>query len=174
MVITFLVLLAVLMLVGAPIFIALAGSVTVAMGTFSHIPLTIVAERLFAGLDKFPLMAIPFFILTGSLMSAGGLSQRIIRFANLLVGRFTGGMGMTAVSASMFFGAISGSSPATVVSVGSLLYPAMRKEGYSGPFSIGVLVSAGSLGIIIPPSVVMIVYAAVTGVSVGALFMPGL
>ncbi|MBR9903570.1 MAG: TRAP transporter large permease subunit, partial [Gammaproteobacteria bacterium] len=131
MVITFLVLLAVLMLVGTPIFIALAGSVTVAMGSFSHIPLTIVAERLFAGLDKFPLMAIPFFILTGSLMSAGGLSQRIIRLANLLVGRFTGGMGMTAVSASMFFGAISGSSPATVVSVGSLLYPAMRKEGYS-------------------------------------------
>lgn len=102
MVITFLVLLAVLMLVGTPIFIALAGSVTVAMGSFSHIPLTIVAERLFAGLDKFPLMAIPFFILTGSLMSAGGLSQRIIRLANLLVGRFTGGMGMTAVSASMF------------------------------------------------------------------------
>ncbi|CAD5269262.1 MULTISPECIES: TRAP transporter large permease [Halomonadaceae] len=173
MVITFLVLLAVLMLVGTPIFIALAGSVTVAMGSFSHIPLAIVAERLFAGLDKFPLMAIPFFILTGSLMSAGGLSQRIIRLANLLVGRFTGGMGMTAVSASMFFGAISGSSPATVVSVGSLLYPAMRKEGYSGQFSIGVLVSAGSLGIIIPPSVVMIVYAAVTGVSVGALFMAG-
>ncbi|WNL41591.1 TRAP transporter large permease [Halomonas sp. PAMB 3264] len=173
MVITFLALLAALMLVGAPIFIALAGSVMATMSSFSHIPLAIVVERLFAGLDKFPLMAIPFFILTGSLMSAGGLSQRIIRFANLLVGRFTGGMGMTAVSSSMFFGAISGSSPATVVAVGSLLYPAMRKEGYSGPFSIGLLVSSGSLGIIIPPSVVMIVYAAVTGVSVGALFMAG-
>ncbi|UYG00644.1 TRAP transporter large permease [Halomonas sp. GD1P12] len=173
MVITFLALLAALMLLGAPIFIALAGSVMATMSSFSHIPLAIVVERLFAGLDKFPLMAIPFFILTGSLMSAGGLSQRIIRFANLLVGRFTGGMGMTAVSSSMFFGAISGSSPATVVAVGSLLYPAMRKEGYSGPFSIGLLVSSGSLGIIIPPSVVMIVYAAVTGVSVGALFMAG-
>ncbi|MFC4207398.1 TRAP transporter large permease [Vreelandella malpeensis] len=173
MVIMFLVLLAALMLVGAPIFIALAGSVMAAMGSFSHIPLAIVVERLFAGLDKFPLMAIPFFILTGSLMSAGGLSRRIIGFANLLVGRFTGGMGMTAVSSSMFFGAISGSSPATVVAVGSLMYPAMCKEGYSRRFSIGLLVASGSLGIIIPPSVVMIVYAAVTGVSVGALFMAG-
>ena len=171
---TFLILLAVLLVLGAPIFIALSGSVMVAMGTGSHIPLAIVIERLFAGLDKFSLMAIPFFILTGSLMSVGGLSQRIVNFANLLVGRFTGGLSITAVSSSMFFGAISGSSPATVVAVGGLLYPAMRRDGYSSPFSIGVIIASGSLGIIIPPSIVMIVYAAVTGVSVGALFMAGI
>lgn len=171
---TFLILLAVLLILGAPIFIALSGSVMVAMGTGSHVPLAIVIERLFAGLDKFSLMAIPFFILTGSLMSVGGLSQRIVNFANLLVGRFTGGLSITAVSSSMFFGAISGSSPATVVAVGGLLYPAMRRDGYSSPFSIGVIIASGSLGIIIPPSIVMIVYAAVTGVSVGALFMAGI
>lgn len=174
MVTTFLILLGVLLILGAPIFIALSGSVMTAMGTGSHVPLAIVIERLFAGLDKFSLMAIPFFILTGSLMSVGGLSQRIVHFANLLVGRFTGGLSITAVSSSMFFGAISGSSPATVVAVGGLLYPAMRRDGYSGPFSIGVIIASGSLGIIIPPSIVMIVYAAVTGVSVGALFMAGI
>jgi len=174
MVPTFMILLAVLLILGAPIFVALSGSVMAAMGTSSSVPLAIVIERLFAGLDKFSLIAIPFFILTGNLMSVGGLSQRIVNFANLLVGRFTGGLGITAVSSSMFFGAISGSSPATVVAVGGLLYPAMRRDGYSKPFSIGVIIASGSLGIIIPPSIVMIVYAAVTGVSVGALFMAGI
>ena len=137
------------------------------------LPPAIIIERLFAGLDKFALMAIPFFILTGNLMNVGGLSRRIVNLANLLVGRFRGGMGMTAVSSSMFFSAISGSAPATVVAVGSLLYPALKKNGYNKPFSIGVIIASGSIGIIIPPSIVMIVYAAVTGVSVGALFMAG-
>ena len=170
---TFSVLLVFLLVLGAPIFIALSGSVVAALWVEDSVPLAIVIERMFAGLDKFSLMAIPFFILTGSLMSVGGLSKRIVHLANLLVGRLTGGMGMTAVASSMFFGAISGSSPATVVAVGSLLYPALTKAGYRRPFSIGVIIASGSLGIIIPPSIVMIVYAAVTGVSVGALFMAG-
>lgn len=173
MITLFFILLAVFLVLGVPIFIALSGSVLGAMFMEGNLPLLIVVERLFAGLDKFALMAIPFFILTGSLMNVGGLSRRIVNLANLLVGRFTGGMGMTAVSSSMFFSAISGSSPATVVAVGSLLYPALKEKGYNKPFSIGVIIASGSIGIIIPPSIVMIVYAAVTGVSVGALFMAG-
>ncbi len=174
MIVGFFILLAVFLVIGVPIFIALSGAVLASMWWQGDLPLAIVIERLFAGLDKFSLMSIPFFILTGSLMSAGGLSRRIVHLANLLVGRFTGGMGMTAVSSSMFFSAISGSSPATVVAVGSLLYPALNKQGYNRSFSIGVIIASGSIGIIIPPSIVMIVYAAVTGVSVGALFMAGL
>lgn len=158
---------------GAPIFIVLSAAVGFVMWLEGGMPLAIVAERLFAGLDRFSLMSIPFFILTGNLMNAGGLSRRLIHLANLLVGRVTGGLGITAVCSSMFFGAISGSSPATVVAVGSILYPSLIKGGYGSPFSIGVIVASGSLGIIIPPSIVMIVYAAVTGVSVGALFIAG-
>jgi len=173
MITAFFFLLAIFLVVGVPIFIALAGSVMGAMLLGGSLPPAIIIERLFAGLDKFALMAIPFFILTGNLMNVGGLSRRIVNLANLLVGRFTGGMGMTAVSSSMFFSAISGSAPATVVAVGSLLYPALKKNGYNKPFSIGVIIASGSIGIIIPPSIVMIVYAAVTGVSVGALFMAG-
>ncbi len=171
---SFFIILAVLLVVGTPIFIALSGAVLTAMWQQGDLPLAIVIERLFAGLDKFSLMSIPFFILTGNLMSVGGLSRRIVHLANLMVGRFTGGMGMTAVSSSMFFSAISGSSPATVVAVGSLLYPALNEQGYKRSFSIGVIIASGSIGIIIPPSIVMIVYAAVTGVSVGALFMAGI
>ena len=173
MITAFFFLLAIFLVVGVPIFIALAGSVMGAMLLGGSLPPAIIIERLFAGLDKFALMAIPFFILTGNLMNVGGLSRRIVNLANLLVGRFRGGMGMTAVSSSMFFSAISGSAPATVVAVGSLLYPALKKNGYNKPFSIGVIIASGSIGIIIPPSIVMIVYAAVTGVSVGALFMAG-
>jgi C4-dicarboxylate transporter, DctM subunit len=173
MITLFFILLALFLTIGVPIFIALSGSVLGAMMVEGTLPLAIVIERLFAGLDKFSLMAIPFFILTGNLMNVGGLSRRIVHLANLLVGRFTGGMGMTAVSSSMFFSAISGSSPATVVAVGSLLYPALRENRYNRSFSIGVIIASGSIGIIIPPSIVMIVYAAVTGVSVGALFMAG-
>lgn len=106
-------------------------------------------------------------------MSEGGISKRIINLANAFVGHIPGGLGMTAILASMFFGAISGSSPATVVAIGALLYPAMIEKGYSKEFSAGVITAAGSLGIIIPPSVNMIVYGTVTGASVGALFMSG-
>jgi C4-dicarboxylate transporter DctM subunit len=156
-----------------PIFVVLALSVTVMIWLGGLMPLAIVVERMFSGIDSFALMAIPFFILTGNLMSVGGLSQRLIRFADLLVGRITGGLGVTTVTSAMFFGAISGSSPATVVAIGGILNPALRNAGYGKDFSVGLIVASGSLGIIIPPSIVMIVYAAVTGVSVGALFMAG-
>lgn len=166
-------LLGLLLASSTPIFIALAGAVMIAIWLDGFMPMAIVVERMFSGIDSFALMAIPFFILTGNLMGVGGLSRRVVRFADLLVGRLTGGLGITAVSSCMFFGAISGSSPATVVAVGNILYPALTEGGYKRRFSIGLIVASGSLGIIIPPSVVMIVYAAVTGVSVGALFMAG-
>lgn len=108
---------------GAPIFIVLSAGVGLVIWLEGGMTLAIVTERLFAGLDRFSLMSIPFFILTGNLMNAGGLSRRLIHLVNLLVGRVTGGLGVTAVCSSMFFGAISGSSPATVVAVGSILYP---------------------------------------------------
>ncbi|MGE0845274.1 MAG: TRAP transporter large permease [Flavobacteriaceae bacterium] len=165
--------LGILLASSTPVFIALAGAVMLAIWLDGMMPMAIVVERMFSGIDSFALMAIPFFILTGNLMGVGGLSRRIVRFADLLVGRLTGGLGITTVSSCMFFGAISGSSPATVVAVGGILYPALLEGGYKRNFSIGLIVASGSLGIIIPPSVVMIVYAAVTGVSVGALFMAG-
>ena len=152
MIVSFFIILAGLLVIGLPIFIALSGAVVTSIWWDGSVPLTIVIERLFAGLDKFSLMSIPFFILTGSLMSFGGLSQRIVNLANLLVGRFTGGMGMTAVSSSMFFSAISGSSPATVVAVGSLLYPALKEQGYNRSFSIGVIIASGSIGVIYLPA----------------------
>ena len=173
MIATFLALLAVLLASSTPIFIALAATVMAVIWLGGSMPLAIVVERMFSGIDSIALMAIPFFILTGTLMGVGGLSRRIVNFADLLVGRVTGGLGITAVASSMFFGAISGSSPATVVAVGGILYPALREAGYRPNFSVGLIVASGSLGIIIPPSIVMIVYAAVTGVSVGALFMAG-
>lgn len=126
-----------------------------------------------AGLNKFSLMSIPFFVLAANLMGEGGISKRLIKLANVFVGRVPGGLGMTAVLASLFFGAISGSAPATVVAIGAILYPALKEKNYSDSYSVGVLTAAGSLGIIIPPSVTMIVYGTVTGASVGALFMAG-
>lgn len=168
----FFVLLAVLLVSGLPMFIALAGAVGGSL-LLQGEPLAILPHRMFGGVDKFALMAIPFFILAANLMGRGGISARVIRLANALVGPIHGGLGITAVVACMFFAAISGSAPATVIAIGALMLPALTKAGYSKPFSVGLITAAGSLGIVIPPSVVMIVYGAATGVSVGNLFMAG-
>lgn len=163
-----------LLALSVPVFAALGISVFTALMVEGRVPPLLVIQRMFSGLDSFPLMAIPFFILAGNLMATGGLSRRLLRLANLLVGWAKGGLGMSAVSSALFFSAISGSSPATVVAVGKLMLPAMLERGYSRSFSIGVIMSSGSLGIIIPPSIFMIVYGAVVGVSIGALFMAGI
>lgn len=172
MIALFFVVLAVLLVSGLPMFIALSGAVA-SMLLIHGEPLAVIPHRMFGGLDKFALMSIPFFILAANLMGRGGISSRVIRLANALVGPIHGGLGITAVIACMFFAAISGSAPATVIAIGALLLPALQKAGYKKDFSIGVITSAGSLGIVIPPSVVMIVYGAATGVSVGDLFMAG-
>ncbi|MFT6222778.1 MAG: C4-dicarboxylate transporter DctM subunit [Paracoccaceae bacterium] len=166
--------LGVLIVLGVPIFITLLLPVVIFLVVFTDTPALLVIQRLFSGIDKFPLMAIPFFILAGNIMAQGGLSKRLIRLANAFVSPFSGGLAMTAVASSMFFAAISGSSPATVIAVGKVMMPAMAKQGYPRSFTIGLLMSAGSLGIIIPPSIFMIVYGAVTGVSIGALFLAGI
>lgn len=170
---TFTVGLVVLLFFGVPIFVVLLAPVLVTLLTTTSTPPVLVVQRVFSGLDKFPLMAIPFFILAGTIMAKGGLSKRLIRLANALVSPLPGGLSMTTVTSAMFFSAISGSSPATVIAIGKIMLPALEREGYSRAFSVGLLMSSGSLGIIIPPSIFMIVYGAVTGVSIGALFLAG-
>ena len=173
MVTSLFILFVVLLAMAVPIFVVLSFSTLAAFWMHSPIPLETIVQRLFAGLDKFALMAIPFFIVAANVMSAGGMSRRIIAVANVLVGPFPGGLAMATVVACMFFGAISGSSPATVVAMGSLLYPALVRGGYDKSFAIALVVASGSIALIIPPSITMIVYGAVTGASVGALFVSG-
>lgn len=137
-------------------------------------PLPVVAQQMVAGLDSFPLLAIPLFVLAGGLMGAAGLTGRIVALALSLVGRRRGGLAAVAVVACMMFGALSGSGVADVVAIGSLVMPAMTRAGYPPGFSAGLLGCAGSLGTIIPPSIVMIVYGVATGTSIGQLFTAGI
>lgn len=170
----FFVLLMVLVFTGMPMFIAIAGAVLFTLVGFSDMSAVTVVQRMFAGLDKFPLMAIPLFILAANIMSAGGISKRVIALTNSMIGRVPGGMAISVVLSCLFFGAISGSSPATVVAIGSMMLPAMLKQNYPKNFATGLIGSSASLGVIIPPSITMIVYGAVTGASVGELFIAGL
>ncbi|MBL0937215.1 TRAP transporter large permease [Rhizorhabdus sp.] len=142
----------------------------------SGIPLQAMIQRMFAALDSFPLTAIPFFILAGALMEVSGISTRLVNFAQSLVGRATGGLGLVAVLSAMFFAAISGSSAATTAAIGSILIPAMAARGYSRPFATSVQASSGELGVIIPPSIPMIIFALTAGVpvSIGDLFLAGI
>ncbi|MGY4690761.1 TRAP transporter large permease [Salibacterium sp. K-3] len=132
-----------------------------------------VARTMFAGIDSFSLMAIPFFIFAGDLMLAGGTSKRLIEMARKLVGWTTGGLPIAGVISSMFFAALSGSSPATVAAIGGIMIPSLRESGYSGRFSAGLMCAAGSLGIIIPPSITLLVYGVIAEVSISELFMAG-
>lgn len=173
-VITLLVILFALLFTSTPIAMALGLTSFVYLYYFTTIPLTQVVERLFNALNSFPLMAIPFFILAANIMTRGGISRRLTEFGNALVGQFRGGMAMTAVLACMFFAAVSGSSPATVIAVGTLMIPAMIRHGYSKQFSTGIIATSGSLGILIPPSIPLIVYGIATEQSIGDLFMAGI
>lgn len=137
------------------------------------IPLITLAQSVFEGIDSFPLMAVPFFILAGHLMQTGGMSVRLISLANALVGWFRGGLGAVSVLTSMFFATISGSSSATTAAIGSTLIPAMEKKGYPKPFATATCAAAGELGVIIPPSIPMVIYGLVANVSIGALFLAG-
>ena len=163
-----------LLFTSTPIAIALGLTSFLYFYFYTTIPLTQVPERLFNSLNSFPLMAIPFFVLAANLMSRGGISKRLIAASNALVGQFRGGLAMTAVLACMFFAAISGSSPATVVAVGTLIIPAMIRNGYGKEFSTGIVTTSGSLGILIPPSIPLIVYGVATEQSIGDLFIAGI
>lgn len=163
-----------LLLSSAPIAVALGLTSFVYFYYFTTIPLTQIPERLFNALNTFPLMAVPFFVLAANIMSRGGISKRLTDAGNAIVGRFRGGMAMTAVLSCMFFAAISGSSPATVVAVGTLMIPAMVASGYGRQFSTGLIATSGSLGILIPPSIPMIVYGIATEQPIGDLFLAGI
>ena len=166
-------LLLILMLTGMPISIALGLTVLTFLFTMTSVPIEAVALKLFTGIEKFEIMAIPFFILAGNFLTHGGVARRMIQFASSMVGHWYGGLGLAGVLACALFAAVSGSSPATVVAIGSILLPAMVKAGFPTRFGAGVITTSGALGILIPPSIVMVMYAVATNSSVGALFMAG-
>ena len=162
-----------LMFLGVPIAVSLGLSTTICLLVFTDQPTLIIAQKMFTSLDKFALMAIPLFILAGNFLSQGGAAHRIINFARSLVGHLPGGLPMSAIFACIIFAAVSGSSPATVAAIGSIMIGAIRDDGYSPSFSVGAITTAGSLGILIPPSIIMIVYGVTTDQSIGKLFMAG-
>ncbi len=161
-------------LIGMPIAISLGLSSVVAILLFGKSSLASLSLKLFDTSEHYTLMAIPFFILGGALMSTGGVAKRLVRFAVACVGHIRGGLAIAAVLACTFFAAVSGSSPATVVAVGSIMIAGMVSAGYTKEFAAGVMCNAGTLGILMPPSIVMVVYCAVTEQSVGRLFLAGI
>ena len=166
-------LLVVLMLTGMPVSISLGLTVLSFLFFMTHVPIESVALKLFTGIEKFEIMAVPFFILAGNFLTHGGVARRMIKFASAMVGHWHGGLGLAGVIACALFAAVSGSSPATVVAIGSILMPAMVKAGFPNRFGAGVITTSGALGILIPPSIVMGMYSVSTNTSVGALFMAG-
>lgn len=163
----------ILLTLSMPIALLLAATTAIYLIFIAHVPVTSLIQQLFNGLDNFVLLGVPFFILAGNIMAEGAISDRLVGVMKLFVGRFTGGLALASVLACMVFAAISGSSPATVIAIGSIMMPALIKEGYGNRFSIGLLTSSGSLGILIPPSIPMILYALVMNVSVAEIFMAG-
>lgn len=180
-------LLGVLLLTGMPVSIALGLTVMTFLFTLTNVPMDSIALKLFTGIEKFEIMAIPFFILAGGFLTHGGVAQRMIRFASSMVGHLPGGMGLAAVLACALFASISGSSPATVAAIGSIMIPAMAKQGYPLQFGTGIVSTSGGLGILLPPSIVMVMYAVATSgmmvegpdgmrvgtASIGQLFIAG-
>ncbi|MEO8305863.1 MAG: TRAP transporter large permease subunit [Betaproteobacteria bacterium] len=162
------------MLTGMPISISLGLTVLTYLFTMTTVPIESVALKLFTGIEKFEIMAIPFFILAGNFLTHGGVARRMINFASSMVGHWAGGLGLAGVMACALFAAVSGSSPATVVAIGSIILPAMIKQGFPARFGAGVITTSGALGILIPPSIVMVMYAVATNTSVGALFIAGI
>lgn len=166
--------LAVCLLIGVPIAISLGVAALVAIYFGTTLPLDVIAQKSFTGLDSFSLLAIPFFMLAGVLMSKGGVSKRLLDLAATLVGWITGGLSLVTVIACMFFAAISGSGPATVAAIGGFMIPAMIQKNYSPGFAAAVPAAAGSIGVIIPPSIPFVLYGVIGNVSVGDMFIAGI
>jgi C4-dicarboxylate transporter DctM subunit len=162
-----------LMLTGMPVSISLGLTVLAFLFAMTQVPIESVALKLFTGIERFEIMAIPFFILAGNFLTHGGVARRMINFATSIVGHWHGGLGLAGVMACALFAAVSGSSPATVVAIGSIVLPAMVKAGFPKRFGAGVITTSGALGILIPPSIVMVMYSVATNTSVGTLFMAG-
>lgn len=160
------------LLIGVPVALTLALS-SIAYLLFQGIPIVVMPQKMYAGIDSFVLLCIPGFILAGNLMNNGGITERIIRFANALVGWMRGGLGLTNVAGSMLFGGISGTAVADAASLGGVLIPGMKKAGYPGAFAAAVTAASSTVGPMIPPSVPMIIVGALSGISVGKMFLAG-
>ena len=160
-------------ILGIPISIAIGVASVLYLLLYGSVSLAVIAQQMTIGIDSFPLLAIPLFLLAGQLMSEANITERIIGFANALVGRIAGGLAMVMVISCMFFGAISGSGVADVTAIGSLMLPAMDQQGYKKGLSCSLLGCAGSLGTVIPPSIVMIILGVTTGTSIGKLYLGG-
>jgi len=174
MITTLFVCLFVFLLIGMPVSISLGLSVLLAFLLFTDFPTVMIGQKLTTNIAHFPLMAVPFFIISSALMHQGGVTHRLIRFAKAIVGQIPGGLAIAGILSCMFFASISGSSAATVVAIGSIMIPAMWEAGYDRRFAVGTMATAGALGILIPPSIAMIVYGFVTQTSVPKLFMAGI
>lgn len=157
-----------------PIGITLGLSTAISMWLTSDIPIVMLAQKSATGLDSFPLLAIPFFILAGALMCNGGISKRLVNLADSLVGFITGGLAMVTILACMFFAAISGSGPATVSAIGSFMIPSMKERKYHGGFAAAITATAGTIGVIIPPSIPFVIYCVVAQASIGDMFIAGI
>lgn len=166
--------LAILFLMGVPIAVAIGLASVIGIETQERLPLLLVAQRMFTGIDSFPLMAIPLFILAGNLMSAGGISYRLVELAKSLVGGVQGGLACSCVLTCMMFASVSGSSVATTFAIGAILIPAMVKHGYPKPMAASIQASSAELGVLIPPSIPLILYGVSTDTSIGQLFVAGL
>jgi C4-dicarboxylate transporter DctM subunit len=163
-----------LMLTGIPVSIALGLTVLMFLFLLTHVQINVVALKLFSGIEKFEIMAIPFFILAGNFLTHGGVAKRMIAFATSMVGHLHGGLALAGILACAMFALVCGSSVATVVAIGSIILPAMVKQGYPKQFGAGVIITAGSLGILMLPSIPKVIYAISTNTSIGALFVAGL
>lgn len=163
----------VLLLLGTPILYSLFAASLVVLSTIDLLAPQLAMQRVYAGLDSFPMLAIPFFMLAGSLMEHGGISRRLVNFSSYLVGWITGGLGHVAVMASLIFAGISGSAVADTTAIGSTMIPMMKRRGYDPSFSAAVVAASGVIGPIIPPSIPLVLYGVMSGVSIGALFMGG-
>ena len=169
-----LVLLFAFMFAGFPIAISTGLATGVTMFFFTDLPLQIIAQKAVTGLESFPLLAIPFFMYAGNLMGSGGISRRLVDLAESLVGAIAGGLGLVTVLASSFFAAISGSAPATVSAIGSIMIPEMEKRGYDRAFCAAISACAGTIGVLIPPSIPFVVYSIVAKTSIGDMFIAGI
>lgn len=163
----------ILLLLSVPIGYAIGISSLAGIYFFSDIPLEIIAQKVITGIDSFPLLAIPFFMLAGNLMSSGGIAKRLVNFFDSLIGHVTGGLGIVTVVVCMFFAAISGSAVATVSAVGAFMIPEMVEHGYDKKFSAALTAAAGTIGVVIPPSIPFVIYGVVSGTSITDLFTAG-
>ncbi|HZK02227.1 MAG TPA: TRAP transporter large permease, partial [Anaerovoracaceae bacterium] len=164
----------VLLTLSVPVGLSIGGATIIAIIAFTDLDLMVLAQYCVTGIDSFSLLAIPFFILAGTIMSVGGIARRLVDLAASMVGWITGGLGAVVAISSMFFGALSGSSLATVSAIGSIMVPQMKRKGYDLGYSAVFTACAGTVGAVIPPSIPLVIYGCVTGTSIGDLFIAGI